>query len=244
MNEQPERIPDLRVALREVYAFEFTPRVRSDTADPAHVSIVHIERSIALLSKELHGELLDVGCGQKPYADYFRHAKQLRSCDHNAVRSDLDFVCPADAIPLPDASLDGIISTEMLEHVPDPRAVWAEFARLLKPAGKVLLSTPMYWPHHEAPYDFFRYTAYGLQRLAAEAGFELLKIYPRGGTWVFVAQIIQHTIPHYLRFRWQRSLVNRLLLRIDRWRCDTRITTGWTILAQKRSGSAGASTAE
>ena len=236
MTADPKAGSDLRAALRELYSDRaFVPRVYRDRGGQAYPGIVLIERSIARLAPELGGEMLDVGCGQQPYASYFKNVARQRACDFDASRGDVDFACPAHDIPLPAAALDSILCTEVLEHVPDPRAVWHEFARVLKPGGKVLLTAPMYWPSHEEPHDFFRHTRFGLQRMAEDAGFEVVKLYPRGGVWAFLAQALQHSIPQYLRFRWQRVLVNRLFLRLDRWRCNPGVTIGWTMLAQKRS---------
>jgi SAM-dependent methyltransferase len=225
---------DLKTGLRELYAaHNFVPRAWTDSSDAAFIAITLIERSIALLAPELRGELLDVGCGRQPYASYFSHVTRKRTCDFDAKRGDVDFECSADRVPLPDASLDALLNTEVLEHVSDPAAVWREFHRLLRPGGKVLLSTPMYWPSHEEPHDFYRYTGFGLRRLAQEAGFEVVKLMPRGGRWAFLGQVIQHTTPQYLCFRWQRHLLNRCFLAIDAWRCNPDITLGWTILARK-----------
>src|SRR5260221_13513346 len=116
----------------------FTPRVYTDMCYPSFIGITLIERSISLLARDLTGELLDVGCGTQPYASYFSHVARKRACDFNAERGKVDFECPADRIPLPDDSLDSILCTEVLEHVPDPLAVWREFNRLLRPGGKVL----------------------------------------------------------------------------------------------------------
>ena len=225
----------LRAALQELYADRgFRPRAWTDTSDHGYLGIVGIERSIALLAGRLTGELLDVGCGRQPYASYLSHVARKQTCDFNRKRGEVDFECPADKIPLPDASLDSIFCTEVLEHVPEPLAVWREFSRLLRPGGRVLLATPMYWPAHEEPYDFYRYTEFGLRRLANEAGFDVEKIYPRGGVWAFLGQVLMHTVPQYLRFRWQRRMVNRVALKLDAWRCNPRVTIGWTILAVKR----------
>lgn len=222
-------------ALRALYADRsFTTRAWLDPAHQAFIGIVLIERSIALLAPELKGDFLDVGCGQQPYASYFKHVKSKRACDFNAKRGNVDFECPADRVPLPDQSLDSILSTEVLEHVPDPLAVWREFHRLLRPGGKVLLSTPMSWPGHEEPYDFYRYPEFGLRRLAQDAGFDVVQVFPRGGAWAFFGQVVQHVFPQYLRFRWQRVLVSRLFLKLDAWRCSPRMTLGWTILAVKK----------
>ena len=145
----------------------------------------------------------------------------------------MDFECPADQIPLKDSSLDSILCTEVLEHVRDPRAVWVEFYRVLRPGGKVLLATPMSWPGHEEPFDFFRYPEYGLKMLAKETGFTVLRLIPRGGAWAFFGQVILHVMPHFVRFNWQRRLNNRFFLKLDAWRCTPRVTLGWTILAEK-----------
>lgn len=218
--------------LRAIYHNpDFSPRAWKDTSDLAYLGITLIERSIALLAPELTGELLDVGCGQQPYASYFQHVKRKRTCDFDSKRGKVDFECPADHIPLPDGSLDSILCTEVLEHVPDPLAVWREFHRLLKPGGKVLLATPMSWPGHEEPYDFYRYPEFGLRHLARESGFEIVRLIPRGGAWALLGQVGMHVMPQFIRFGWQRSLWNKFFLKLDGWRCTGRLTMGWTVLA-------------
>ena len=225
---------EFRQDLNRLYQIsDFTPRAWPDEADHAFINITLIERSIAWLAPELCGEMLDIGCGQRPYAGYFTHVNRQQACDFDAKRGPVDFECPADSVPLPAASLDSILCTEVLEHVPNPDAVWREFHRLLRPGGKVLLTTPMYWPSHEEPYDFYRYPHFGLRRLAKDSGFEVVKIVPRGGVWAFLGQAILHTMPQYLRFRWQRKIINHLFLKLDAWRCNPNITLGWTILARK-----------
>jgi SAM-dependent methyltransferase len=43
-----------------------------------------------------------------------------------------------------DASFDTVVSCETVEHVPDPRRALGELARVLKPGGRLLLTTPNY----------------------------------------------------------------------------------------------------
>lgn len=79
---------------------------------------------------------------------------------------------------LADRSVDLITSFETLEHVPDPVALLAEFWRVLKPAGRVVVSVPNLWvdetgrdpnPHHLHVYDWQRLHGEIAQRFLPEA---------------------------------------------------------------------------
>jgi SAM-dependent methyltransferase len=225
---------NIKDSLRSLYANRsFKSTALPDTADVAFINAHLIERSISLLAGELTGDLLDVGCGKQPYRSYFGNVKSHKACDFDSNRGDVDFTCPAHQIPLPDKSLDSILCTEVLEHVPDPLAVWHEFYRLLRPGGKVLLTAPMYWPAHELPYDFHRFPEHGLRHLVTESGFKLNALVPRGGPWGMWGQVTLHMMQPLFPFKWQRSIWNLLMLALDRRSRYPRITLGWAILAQK-----------
>lgn len=65
----------------------------------------------------------------------------------------------------PDDHFDAIVIMEVLEHVVDPVQAGSEIYRLLKPGGRLILSTPFIFPLHDRPYDFYRYTKYGLAHI-------------------------------------------------------------------------------
>ncbi len=67
---------------------------------------------------------------------------------------------------LPDARYDCIVSHQVLEHLPRPWAALAEFHRLLRPGGRVVISVPHLSRRHELPHDDFRFTQEGLAALA------------------------------------------------------------------------------
>jgi len=235
--------PDARLwsGLRALYASRLrNPAAWTDQADHAHINNHLIEHSIAGLASQLHGDMIDVGCGQQPYRQYFEHVARMTACDYDGSRGTVDFSCPAHAIPVAAESFDAILCTEVLEHVPDPLAVWREFHRILRPGGKVLLTTPAYWPPHELPYDFYRYPEHGLRHLATTAGFEVKEMWPRGGRWALLGQVGIHVLGHYLKWPWMKRAWNRTVISVDRRRNNPDITMGWTMLAQKPIGAPAA----
>ncbi len=50
----------------------------------------------------------------------------------------------ATALSMADASLDGIITMDVLEHVPEFRAALSEFTRVLRPGGALALTVPFF----------------------------------------------------------------------------------------------------
>lgn len=137
-----------------------------------------------LAAPNLSGRVADVGAGWGPYH---------REIPHCAVIS-LDFVpTPAIqvvgsalALPFHDKSFDGVILTETLEHVPQPKQVLSEAARVLRPGGYLYLTAPQMWAMHYEPYDYFRYTRYGLAYLLEGQGLKILALEPVGGLWTYL----------------------------------------------------------
>lgn len=227
-------LTNLRVALAHLHASKLLqPPAWGDDSDAAFMNNHLIERSVAGLATRMSGDLIDVGCGRQPYRAYFEHVKRIVACDFDAKRGEVAFTCPAHDIPVEAGSFDSVLCTEVLEHVPDPLAVWREFHRILRPGGRVLLTTPMYWPPHELPYDFYRYPEHGLRYLASTAGFEIEEIWPRGGRWAMLGQVGMHTLHHYFKPRIMRWMWSRFFLWADRKRNNPDITMGWTVLAKK-----------
>lgn len=137
------------------------------------------------------GVLLDYGCGNRPYASFFadRVAKQYGVDVEQNRSGTVDFVVPAgERIPLGDASADTLLSTQVLEHVPEPGRYLAEAARVLRPGGYLILTCPGSYMLHEEPHDYFRYTEYGLRFLAARHGFDVVRLDPAGGAWRLLGQ--------------------------------------------------------
>lgn len=116
--------------------------------------------------------LLDYGCGGSPYRSLFKNSQYVRA-DFTPCEG-LDFLLPEDSsVPEGASSFDMVLSTQVLEHVPDPTHYVAECFRVLKPGGSLLLTTHGIFEDHGCPYDYHRWTADGLRLLLERAGFKI-----------------------------------------------------------------------
>jgi ubiquinone/menaquinone biosynthesis C-methylase UbiE len=146
--------------------------------------------------------ILDAGAGESQYKEYCSHLTyiaqdfgqydgtgdtglQMGHWDNNK----LDIVSDITAIPLPDASVDAIMCTEVFEHIPDPLSALKEFGRLVKPGGYLLITAPFVSFTHFAPYHFNTgFSKYFYEKHLPANGFTIDDITPNGNYFEFVAQ--------------------------------------------------------
>ncbi len=122
--------------------------------------------------------ILDAGAGDGLYRDLFSRSKYL-AVDFGKVEKvygKLDTICDLKNIPFRDGVFDIVVCTQVLEHLPEPKQVLQEINRLLKAGGVLWLSAPFFFPEHEIPYDYYRYTRYGLTYLLEFAGFSIREL--------------------------------------------------------------------
>lgn len=118
--------------------------------------------------------VLDVGCGSDLYGRYFPNRTTLDVAARPGVG--VDIVGDAHHLPqIPDISFDVILCTEVLEHLHTPEKALAEFRRILRPGGMLLLTTRFIFPLHDIPGDYYRYTKYGLRYLLRDFAIEELQ---------------------------------------------------------------------
>lgn len=149
------------------------------------------DRFLEKYSVLIKGHLVDLGCGEAPYKNYFlQFAETYTGVDwtntlHNSqadVVSDLN-----KKIDLENNIADTIVSFSVMEHLREPQVFLDESYRILKDGGIIILQVPWQWWVHEAPYDYFRYTPYGLKYLFEKAGFTDIEIEAQNGfftTWI------------------------------------------------------------
>jgi SAM-dependent methyltransferase len=101
-----------------------------------------------------------------------------------------------------------VLSTQVLEHVPDTAAYLRETRRVLKPGGRLVLTTHGIWQDHPGPLDLRRWTLDGLARDVAACGFRVTAcdgLTCRRRAALFLAQ--QELLP---RVRWLRRALDVL----------------------------------
>jgi len=114
-------------------------------------------------------------------------AKGLQTGSWDTSR--IDLVCDITTIPEPDATFDVILCSEVLEHVPDPTKALDEFARLLKPGGKLILTAPFASLVHFAPYHFCSgFSRYWYEYHLPLRGFVIEELTPNGDWFAYCQQ--------------------------------------------------------
>jgi SAM-dependent methyltransferase len=142
-----------------------------------------VRRTLPLMK----GVVYDLGCGRRPYEkDILAVAERYIGVDWGNTLHGLQADIVADLnqpLPIQAAVADTVVSFQVLEHLCEPHTMLGEAYRILKPGGVFFLSVPFQWWVHEAPYDFFRYTRYGLEYALKKAGFVDIRVTADGGFW-------------------------------------------------------------
>lgn len=120
----------------------------TDSPHPYRVYEQHVER---LLTPD--AVLLDAGCGRtvpvlRKYLGQARRLIGIELVSFSDVPNGIEtYNADLSDIPLPDASVDLIMSRSVFEHLTDPAAVYREFARVLRPGGAVVFLTANMWDY-------------------------------------------------------------------------------------------------
>lgn len=235
---------------------ETLARLRQSFLEPSKGNPAYLERlSLVRALRELadlveHGVILDLGCGVKPYEPLLaRPGDRWLGVDNPPTMQGsygtftlADVFADCHHLPFADGYFDSVVCTQVLEHVADPERVLSEAARVLRPGGVLLLTAPMLWPLHEEPYDFFRYTQYGLRHLLGRAGLEVVREIQRGRGASALGQAIldlhfahwQPSLPGKVYRQLLCRVVNQICTWLDRAAPARRLALGWAVAARKK----------
>ena len=121
---------------------------------------------------------MDVGCGKKPYELLFECQEYVGleiDTPENREKKVANLFYDGECFPVKDASFDWVVCNQVFEHVFKPDEFLSEIARVLKSDGGLLMTVPFVWDEHEQPYDFARYSSFGLKSLLETHGFIVLE---------------------------------------------------------------------
>lgn len=171
------------MVVRRIIAYlklqSFQPQLWSIFLNPFFLIRRDLFRNIRSLAPQLSGKLIDFGCGRKPYENLFTVDQyiglDIEQTGHDHKNSKVDVFYDGKNIPFPDETFDSLFFSEVLEHVFNVDEVLTEITRVLKPGARALITVPFSWNEHEVPYDFGRYTSFGVQHLLKEKGFRVIE---------------------------------------------------------------------
>lgn len=177
--------------------------------DPNYLAHISLYRLISDYSTRIHGgALLDFGCGNKPYKDLFENrvdqydGVDIEQSGHDHANEAIDYYWDGKTLPFKEDTYDHVISTEVFEHVFEIDNTLDEINRVMKMGADGIFTVPFAWEEHEKPYDYGRYSHYGLEYLLNRHGFEVIDR-KKSGTYI-------RTIYQMKCCYWERKILIRI----------------------------------
>lgn len=169
----------------------FQPDLLSVAINPFYFIRRDLYVNIKRMAPSLKGKLLDFGCGRKPYENLFSVSEyigiDMEQTGHEHKNSKVDVYYDGKHIPFADETFDSLFCSEVFEHVFNLDEILPEIGRVMKTNGQMLITVPFCWNEHEVPYDFGRYTSFGIRHILEKAGFEVVEFRKSGNfarvTW-------------------------------------------------------------
>lgn len=153
------------------------------------------------IKKYLSGIVLEIGAGGNHLKNiYKKYSDEWISSDYDSRSKTIDLRADGQCLPIKDNCIDTVISIDVLEHIPEPEKAIKEIYRVLKPNGIVILSTPFFFWLHEEPFDFHRFSKYGLKNDFEKNGFNVIEIEAISGVFTILGILISILITKTFRF--------------------------------------------
>lgn len=186
----------------------FQPGIVSLVTNPFFFIRLSYFKNVKKQIPKLRGKMLDFGCGRKPFENLFSVDEyigvDMQQSGHDHTRSKADMFYDGNRLPFTDEYFDSVFSSEVLEHVFNPDEILPELNRVLKKGGLLLLTVPFSWNEHESPFDYARYSSFGIRYLLEKHGFRILEHKKTGN---FARVIAQHCALYFFELfrKWGRA---------------------------------------
>lgn len=147
--------------------------------NPFYFARKELYKNIKSLSDKITGKTLDIGCGEKPYEALFHSdsywGMDLKISGHKHNTEKIDVFYDGNKFPFSNESFDSLIVSQVLEHIFNPDEFLDEVNRVLKTDGFLLLTVPFVWDEHEQPFDYGRYSSFGIKHLLEKHNFRFVE---------------------------------------------------------------------
>jgi SAM-dependent methyltransferase len=147
-------------------------RLSPEPGDQLYLHLSDLKMALELLKSTEARKILDYGCGGSPYRSLFSQGTYHRADLRGGASLDFEYG-PDSRLPLGLSNYDCVLSTQVLEHVEEPQVYLGECYRVLRPGGRLILTTHGLFEDHACPNDYWRWTVYGLKRLIQHAGMKV-----------------------------------------------------------------------
>lgn len=206
-----------KIIKKIIYEYRFETGIFGLLFNPVYFANKEEESAIKNNSDYIKNKILDVGCGSKPYENSFQSSTDYIGLDtdnsgHNHNNENIDVFYDGRIFPFEDKTFDSVVSFQVLEHVENEKLFLSEIKRVLKPNGTLMLTMPFMWEEHEVPYDFRRYTSYGLKKLFEDMGFEIEKYKKVGANNSFFFQRVNTYLRKFRRKKYIYIAIPLILL--------------------------------
>jgi SAM-dependent methyltransferase len=192
---------DLRRAVQQA---AFRPGLLSLISNPFYLARRCLWRAMQDFRLHVRGHVLDVGCGTQPYRVLFDvenyHGLEIDTPQARARRVADDYY-DGTRFPYADGSFDSVLCNQVLEHSFAPETLLAEIARVLRPGGKLLLTVPFVWDEHEQPWDYARYSSFGLRTLLERSGLTVIEHRKLNDSFALIFQLVNAYLQKVLHTR-------------------------------------------
>lgn len=180
-----------------------------------------LDSVLEAFSQEMRGVVVDVGGKRENKRGVF-HPPEEHAKAWWYVNLDMDtkpnIYGDVQQIPLRGQSVDCILCTEVLEHLPHPQLCVDEMYRILRDDGLLLTSVPFLYPVHADPFDYQRFTEDGLRNLFRE--FKSVDVYRMGGYPGSLGLMLETGITGV-----ENWLIRWIVKWISRWLCHLDLVT-------------------
>jgi ubiquinone/menaquinone biosynthesis C-methylase UbiE len=203
-------------------------------------------------------KILDVGAGGVRFKQYFSDCEYLtqdfgeyKDSEGKFQYGQIDYVGDATDIPVESGMFDVVICTDVIEHVQKPEMVLKEISRVLKPGGRVYLTSCLVSGVHQPPHHYYSgFTRFWYQKYLSDHDFKNISIRTQKGFFAFYSNETLRALMYFLNSKKIRhrifqplaviliAILPPILFSLDKYNLDHsdvehEFTMGYLVKAQK-----------